>query len=116
MVCVARVVRMRSRTVPPKAGPGFIFAANSGGTAMGDDVITLLKVHDYFHGVSDETLQEVVRHARVALHPAGGVVHEASVTPTTVNFVLRGRLKAVRIDVRGESLFRMIERGEQFGM
>ena len=36
---------------------------------------------------------------------------------TTVGFVLRGRLKAVRVDARGtESLFRMIERGEQFGM
>ena len=84
---------------------------------MSDDVITLLKVHEYFRGVSDEALQEVVRHARVTHHPAGSVVHEANVVPTTVCFVLRGRLKAVRIDARGtESLFRMIERGEQFGM
>ena len=36
---------------------------------------------------------------------------------TTVGFVLRGRLKAVRVSARGtESLFRMIERGEQFGL
>ena len=75
-----------------------------------------LKVHEYFQGVSDETLQEVVRHARVAHHPAGSVVHEADVVLTTVGFVLRGRLKAVRVDARGtESLFRMIGRGEQFG-
>ena len=84
---------------------------------MSDDVIPLLKVHEYFRGVSDEALQEVVRHARVTHHPAGSVVHEANVVLTTVGFVLRGRLKAVRIDARGtESLFRMIERGEQFGM
>ena len=84
---------------------------------MSDDVITLLKVHEYFRGVSDETLHEVVRHARVTDHPAGSVVHEADVVLTTVGFVLRGRLKAVRIDTDGtESLFRMIERGEQFGM
>src|SRR5206468_2134762 len=47
----------------------------------------------------------------------GSVVHEADVVLTTVNFVLRGRLKAVRIDLRGtESFFRMIERSEQYGM
>ena len=84
---------------------------------MSDDVFPLLKVHEYFHGVSDEVLGEVARHARVTHHPAGDVVHEANVLLTTVGFVLRGRLKAVRVDARGtESLFRMIERGEQFGM
>jgi predicted acylesterase/phospholipase RssA/CRP-like cAMP-binding protein len=84
---------------------------------MNDDLIPLLKVHGYFHGVSDGALQEVARHARVTHHPAGTVVHEANVVLTTVGFVLRGRLKAVRIDARGaEWFFRMIERGEQFGM
>jgi predicted acylesterase/phospholipase RssA/CRP-like cAMP-binding protein len=84
---------------------------------MNDDIIPLLKVHEYFHGVSDEALHEVARHARVTHHPAGTVVHEANVVLTTIGFVLRGRLKAVRIDSRGsESFFRMIERGEQFGM
>jgi hypothetical protein len=57
-----------------------------------------LKVHEYFHGVSDEALQELARHARVIQHPAGIVVHEAYVVLTTVGFVLHGRLKAVRID------------------
>ena len=80
-------------------------------------VIALLKVHEYFQGASDETLQEVERLGRVARFPAGSIVHEADVVLTTVGFVLRGRLKAVRISHRGdESLFRMIERGEQFGM
>jgi predicted acylesterase/phospholipase RssA/CRP-like cAMP-binding protein len=84
---------------------------------MNDDVIPLLKVHDYFSGVPDEILQEVVRHAQVTHHPTGEVVHEANGPLTTVGFVLRGRLKAIRVDARGtESLFRMIERGEQFGM
>jgi NTE family protein len=84
---------------------------------MSDDVIALLKVHEYFQGISDETLQEVVRLARVNHYPTGSVVHEADVVLTTVGFVLRGRLKAVRVSARGtESLFRMIERGEQFGM
>lgn len=84
---------------------------------MSDNIIPLLKVHEYFQGLSNETLQEVARHARVAHHPAGSVVHEADVVLTTVGFVLRGRLKAVRVNTRGtESLFRMIERGEQFGL
>ena len=84
---------------------------------MNDELIALLKVHEYFQGVSDETLEEVVRLGRVAQYPAGSVVHEADVVLTTVGFVLRGRLKAVRVSTSGaESLFRMIERGEQFGL
>ena len=84
---------------------------------MNDEVIALLKVHDYFQGASDETLEEVARLGRVAHYPAGSIVHEADVLLTTVGFVFRGRLKAVRINPRGdESLFRMIERGEQFGL
>jgi CRP-like cAMP-binding protein len=84
---------------------------------MNDEVIPLLKVHAYFQGASDEALEEVVRLGRVAQYPAGSIVHEADVMLTTVGFELRGRLKAFRVDTHGtESLFRMIERGEQFGM
>lgn len=102
---------------PPRRASATASAANWNGAAMNDDVIPLLKVHEYFLGVSDEAMQEVAHRARVTHHPAGSVVHEASAALTTVGFVLRGRLKAVRVDTRGgESLFRMIERGEQFGM
>jgi predicted acylesterase/phospholipase RssA/CRP-like cAMP-binding protein len=84
---------------------------------MTDDVIPLLKVHEYFRGASDEALRAVAAGARVTQHAAGAVVHEANAPLTTIGFVLRGRLKAVRVDARGgESLFRMVERGEQFGM
>lgn len=81
------------------------------------DAIPLLKVHDYFQGISDNVLQEVANLATIAEHPTGAVVHEANDLVNNIAFVLRGRLKAVRIDSRGvESLFRMISRGEQFGM
>jgi predicted acylesterase/phospholipase RssA/CRP-like cAMP-binding protein len=84
---------------------------------VNDDIIPLLKVHEYFLGVSDEALGEVARDGRVSHHPAGGVVHEANAPLTVVGFVLRGRLKGVRIDARGtESFFRMFGRGEQYGM
>src|SRR5262245_3652244 len=84
---------------------------------MSDEIITLLRVHDYFQGVSDEILQEVARQSRLTQFGIGSVVHEPNVVMTSIGFVLRGRLKAVRIDARGvESLFRMIERGEQVGM
>jgi NTE family protein len=84
---------------------------------MADDVTSLLKVHEYFRGVSDEALRAVADAARLTHHAAGAVVHEANAPVTTVGFVLRGRLKAVRVDARsGESFFRMVERGEQFGM
>jgi predicted acylesterase/phospholipase RssA/CRP-like cAMP-binding protein len=84
---------------------------------MSDETIPLLKVHEFFQGVPDEALHEVARLAHINHYPAGTVVHEANSVLTTVGFVLRGRLKAIRIDLRGvESLFRMIERGEQYGM
>jgi CRP-like cAMP-binding protein len=84
---------------------------------MGDEIIPLLKVHEYFRGAGDEALKEVLQHGEVSHHAAGSVVHEANVVLTTIGFVLRGRLKAVRIDARGtEWFFRMIDRGEQFGM
>jgi predicted acylesterase/phospholipase RssA/CRP-like cAMP-binding protein len=84
---------------------------------MSVDVFPLLQVHEYFRDLPDEVLQEVVRSAWVTQHPTGEVVHEADTLLTALGFVLRGRLKAVRVDARGtESLFRMIERGEQFGL
>src|SRR5688500_17169065 len=84
---------------------------------MTDADFSLLKVHEYFRDVSEETLNEVVQHAQVAHHAAGSVVHETNDAVMTVSFVLDGRLKAVRVDHHGvESLFRMIERGDQYGM
>src|SRR5262245_13018090 len=84
---------------------------------MNETIIPLLKVNEYFRGVSDESLQEVMRHAEVIHHPAGAIVQEANVVVTTVAFVLRGKMKAVRVDAQGnESFLRMIERGEQFGL
>src|SRR5947209_5553532 len=84
---------------------------------MNDDTNPLLMVHEYFQGVPDEVVQEVTRLAEVTYHETGAVVHEASAPLDKMIFVLRGRLKLVRIDARGvESLFRMIGRGEQFGL
>jgi NTE family protein len=84
---------------------------------MNDEVLPLLQVHEYFRGASEEALRDVLRDARVALHPAGSVVFEANVVITSVAFVLRGRLKALRVNDHGtETLFRFVERGEQIGM
>ena len=57
---------------------------------MSDEVIPLLKVHAYFQGASDETLEEVARLARVAQFPAGSIVHEADVVLTTVGLSCAG--------------------------
>jgi NTE family protein len=54
---------------------------------MNDEVIPLLKVHEYFQGASDEALEEVVRLGQVAQCPAGSIVHEADALLTTVGFV-----------------------------
>jgi NTE family protein len=77
---------------------------------MNDEVIPLLKVHEYFQGASDKTLEAVVRLGWVAQYPARSIVHEADVVLTPVGFVLRGRLKADRVSSHGtESLFRMTQ-------
>jgi predicted acylesterase/phospholipase RssA/CRP-like cAMP-binding protein len=84
---------------------------------MSDENLPPIKVHEYFRGLPDGALEEVMRHARVTHHPAGSVVHDVNEVLTTIGFVLRGRLKGVRIDARGvESFFRIFGRGEQYGM
>lgn len=84
---------------------------------MSDDIFALLHMHKYFQGVSDVALRQLLQHAHLSQHPDGAIVHEANTLLTSIGFVLRGRLKAVKVDDHGtETLFRMIERGEQFGM
>ena len=101
----------------PAEGLGTTSAANSKGAAMNDEVIPLLKVHEYFQGAWMRPSRKSRASDGSRIIRQGSVVHEADVVLTTVGFVLRGRLKAVRVSTNGtESLFRMIERGEQFGM
>ena len=84
---------------------------------MADEIVPLLKLHEYFRHVDDEALLEVAASAQVSHFPAGYVIHEPDNVLSSIGFVIRGRLKAVRIDLKGnEHPFRMIERGEQFGM
>ena len=84
---------------------------------MNDEVVPLLKLHEYFREVGDDALQEVANNAQLSQYPAGAVVHSEEDPLGIIRFVMKGRLKALRIDAHGnETLFRMIERGEQFGM
>lgn len=82
-----------------------------------DDIQALLSVNKYFQDVSDAAIAEVMAIGRVQQFAEGEVVHKLEDPVTTVGFLLRGRLKAVRVDARGrETLFRVMERGDQFGM
>ena len=84
---------------------------------MADDIIALLKAHEYFRGIGNDTLREIVGIARVSDYSAGAVVHQFGDPLTSTCFVLRGRLKAVRVDAHGrEHLIRIIERGDQYGI
>ena len=84
---------------------------------MHDDVIDLLKRHEYFHGISDAVLEEIASFAKVTNHDAATVILQPGDPLTSVNFILRGRLKAVRVDSRGdEHFFRIIEGGDQYGI
>jgi NTE family protein len=87
------------------------------GTPMYDDVIDLLKRHEYFGGISDAVLGGIASFAKVTNYDAAAVILQPNDPLTSVNFVLRGRLKAVRLDSRGdEHLFRIVEHGEQYGL
>src|SRR5262245_21685629 len=59
---------------------------------MDDEVTPLLKLHDYFRGVSDHAIDEDMRVARVIQHAAGTTVHALNQPSQVVGFVLRGRL------------------------
>jgi NTE family protein len=84
---------------------------------MDDDVIDLLKAHEYFRGISGAILGEIASFAKVTNYDAAAVIHQLNDPLTSICFVLRGRLKAVRVDSRGdEHLFQIFERGEQYGM
>jgi NTE family protein len=84
---------------------------------MDDDVIDLLKAHEYFRGVSDTTVGEIARFGTITNYDAAAVVHQLNDPLSSICFILRGRLKTVRVDSRGdEQLFQMFERGDQYGM
>jgi predicted acylesterase/phospholipase RssA/CRP-like cAMP-binding protein len=84
---------------------------------MDDDVIDLLKAHEYFRGVSDAVLGEIARIGTITNYDAAAVVHQLNDPLSSICFILRGRLKAVRVDSRGdEHLFQIFERGDQYGM
>ena len=84
---------------------------------MDDDVIDLLKAHEYFRGISGAILGEIASFAKVTNYDAAAVIHQLNDPLTSICFILRGRLKAVRVDSRGdEHLFQIFERGEQYGI
>ena len=84
---------------------------------MYEDVIDLLKAHDYFRGISGAVLGEIASLAKATNYDAAAVIHQLNDPLTSICFILRGRLKAVRVDSRGdEHLFEIFERGDQYGM
>ncbi len=84
---------------------------------MHDDVKDLLKAHEYFRDVSDAVLGEIARIGTITNHDTAAVVHQLNDPLSSICFILRGRLKTVRVDARGdEHLFQIFERGEQYGM
>ena len=67
-----------------------------------DHVIEFLKTHEYFRGVSDAILGEIVRFGAVTNYDTDATVHQLNDPLTSIDFILRGRVKAVRVDSRGD--------------
>src|SRR6516162_5691762 len=77
----------------------------------------LLKIHEYFDGANDEAIQDVLRVGQVKTFEGGEVIHRPETPVTSGMFVLRGRVKAVRVDTQGrETPFMVVERGGQMGL
>ena len=53
---------------------------------MYDDVIDLLKAHEYFRGVSDAILGEIARLGTITNYDAAAVVHQLN-DPLSVNLL-----------------------------
>jgi predicted acylesterase/phospholipase RssA/CRP-like cAMP-binding protein len=86
-------------------------------SARDNNLLDLLKAHEYFRGVSDAALAEVARWGILIHSRPAEALHQLNDPLSSICFVLRGRLKAVRVDARGnEHFFQMFERGEQYGM
>ncbi|MGF1578091.1 MAG: patatin-like phospholipase family protein [Gemmataceae bacterium] len=87
---------------------------------MIDEILTLMKTHDYFDGLSDDILKDIAQHMELAFFKTGDCVHEAHQPTTDILFVVSGRLKAVVVAYEDfgekETLFRFFESGEQMGM
>ena len=84
---------------------------------MTDDVLSLMKIHDYFRGLSDDILTEVAKHIEITYYETGDCAHEANEPVTFVGFLVRGRMKAVIVDEDGkEKLLQFAVRGDQLGM
>ena len=76
-----------------------------------------MAVHEYFRGTSDTARRDVLEVGRVRYFALGDVVYQPEDSFASIGFVLRGRLKSVKVDVQGrETLFRIFERGDQFGL
>ena len=53
---------------------------------MDDDVIDLLKAHEYFRGISGAILEEIASFAKVTNYEAAAVVHQLN-DPLSVNLL-----------------------------
>ena len=82
-----------------------------------EKIVTYLKMHTYFRGLSDEILVEVAKHVEVVEYDTGACVQAANEPVTSIGFLVRGRLKAVIVDqVGNQRLFRFFKKGEAIGM
>jgi len=107
-------IRESDYLTPSMTKPPPLPATASAPTA---DTLDLLRAHEYFRGVSDAVLAQIASFATIADYDAAAIVHELNDPLASICFVLRGRLKGVRVDSHGgEQLFQMFERGEQYGM
>ena len=54
---------------------------------MDDDVIDLLKAHEYFRGISGAILGEIASFAKVTNYDAAAVIHQLNDSLTSICFI-----------------------------
>lgn len=84
---------------------------------MADEILDLLKTHDYFRGIEEDILRKLVAISQRLNFDIAVDVLQPGEPLDHIGFVLIGRLKAVQIDPQGNEHFvKIIERGDQYGM
>ena len=80
------------------------------------DIANFLRSVDFFHGFSDDTLQEIASHATVATYHRGDVVFSESDSASDLYVVISGRIAISNRSVDGrESVLALMGPGDLFG-
>ena len=83
---------------------------------MDSKFLSLIRIHDACHGLSDDEVQSVAAQGQIVHAKAGEIIHAAGQNLESMYLVLRGRLKMMLKTPGGRrQTIRYVAVGDQFG-